>query len=121
MIEVKKPMLTEKFIKSSPTSKLLFSISTIIIVAVSAYNWVVSPQTSLLHAAQRHRVMMSSATEKATMIRKRVNPDRLCIPTRDSSCFINTSAPLRRLPEGVSWVHERNSYKANSGRAKTKE
>ena len=65
-------MLTEKFIKSSPASKVLFSVSTIIIVTVAAYNWVVSPQTSHLHAAQRHEVMLNSAEKKTEIIKQRL-------------------------------------------------
>ena len=45
-------MLMDKFIKSSPSSKIFVSVSTIAIVTLTTYGWIVSPQISYLHAAQ---------------------------------------------------------------------
>jgi len=61
-------MLTDKLIKSSPSSKIFVSVSTIAIVTLATYSWVVSPQISYLHAAQQYKTIAHSTAEKATSI-----------------------------------------------------
>ena len=65
-------MLTDKLIKSSPSSKIFVSVSTIAIVTLATYSWVVSPQVSYLHAAQQYKVIAHSTAQKATSIEDHV-------------------------------------------------
>jgi Tfp pilus assembly protein PilO len=61
-------MLTDKLIKSSPSSKIFISVSTIAIVTLATYSWVVSPQIGYLHAAQQYKVIARSTAQKAKSI-----------------------------------------------------
>lgn len=65
-------MLMDKLIKSSPSSKIFVSVSTIAIVTLATYSWVVSPQISYLHAAQQYKVIAHSTAQKATSIEDHV-------------------------------------------------
>lgn len=65
-------MLTDKLIKSSPSSKIFVSVSTIAIVTLATYSWVVSPQISYLHAAQQYKAIAHSTAEKATSIKDHI-------------------------------------------------
>jgi hypothetical protein len=65
-------MLMDKLIKSSPSSKIFVSVSTIAIVTLVTYSWVVSPQISYLHAAQQYKVIAHSTAQKATGIEDHV-------------------------------------------------
>ncbi len=65
-------MLTEKLFKSSPVSKVFIVVSIAGIVAIAAYNRIVSPQTAYLHAAQQHEVMLNTAGKKVAKIKKKI-------------------------------------------------
>jgi len=62
-------MLMDKFIKSSPNSKIVVSVSAIAVVTLMAYGWIVSPQISYLHAAQQHKAMNLNAEQKTVGLR----------------------------------------------------
>ena len=66
-------MLTDKFIKSSPSSKIFVSVSTIAIVTLTTYGWIVSPQISYLHAAQQQKVMTRNAEQKTIGLRNQAH------------------------------------------------
>lgn len=66
-------MLTDKFIKSSPSSKIFVSVSTIAIVILTTYSWIVSPQISYLHAAQQQKVMTRNAEQKTVGLRNKMH------------------------------------------------
>ena len=66
-------MLTDKLIKSSPSSRIFASASTIAIVTLLTYSWVVSPQVSYLHAAQQHKAMSGNAEKKTISIKNQVH------------------------------------------------
>ncbi len=61
-------MLTDKVIKSSSTSKIIVSVCFVAIVTLAAYNWIVSPQTAYLHAAQQYEMMVGNAGKKTAVI-----------------------------------------------------
>ncbi|MHC4325179.1 MAG: hypothetical protein ACYSUX_13020 [Planctomycetota bacterium] len=56
----------DKLIKSSPSSRVFASASTIAIVTLLTYSWIVTPQVNYLHAAQQQKAM-SGNTEKRTI------------------------------------------------------
>lgn len=66
-------MLMDKFIKSSPSSKIFVSVSTIAIVTLTTYSWIVSPQISYLHAAQQQKVMTRNAERKTIGLRNQMH------------------------------------------------
>jgi len=66
-------MLTDKLIKSSPGSKIFVSVSTIAIVTLTTYGWIVSPQISYLHAAQQQKVMTRNAERKTVGLRNQTH------------------------------------------------
>jgi hypothetical protein len=66
-------MLTDKLIKSSPSSKIFVSVSTIAILTLTAYSWIVSPQISYLHAAQQHKTIARDTAEKAAGIEDHIS------------------------------------------------
>ncbi len=61
-------MLKDKLIKSSQSSKIIVSITIVAIVSLGAYNWVVSPLTTYLHASQRHESVMNDARQRTARI-----------------------------------------------------
>ena len=65
-------MLKDKFIKSSPSSKIFISVSTIAIVTLITYGWIVTPQISHLHAAQQKKVMARSAEQKNVSLKNQI-------------------------------------------------
>ena len=66
-------MLTDKFIKSGPGSKMFVSVSTIAIVTLATYSWIVSPQISYLHAARQQKVMNRNAEQKTLGLRNQAH------------------------------------------------
>lgn len=66
-------MLKDKLIKSSQSSKIIISITIVAIVSVAAYNWIVSPLTTYLHASQLHETVMESAQQRAARIELQLN------------------------------------------------
>lgn len=66
-------MLSKQIMKSSPLARIIVSVSTVIILAVAAYNWAVSPQTTYLHASQRYNAMNDTVQEKVLKLKKSVN------------------------------------------------
>jgi Tfp pilus assembly protein PilO len=66
-------MLKDKLIKSSQSSKIIVSITIVAIVSVAAYNWILSPLTTYLHASQRHKTMMNGALQRAARIELQIN------------------------------------------------
>jgi len=65
-------MLKDKFIKSSPSSKIFISVSTIAIVTLITYGWIVTPQISHLHAAQQQKVMTRNAEQKNVSLKSQI-------------------------------------------------
>lgn len=57
-------MLIEKFTKVSDTSRTIVALSTVAIIALAMYNWVVSPQTAYLAAAQQQDRLLSDSSNK---------------------------------------------------------
>ena len=66
-------MLKDKFIKSSPSSKIFISVSTIAIVILTTYGWIVSPQISHLHAAQQKKVMTRNAEQRNVSLKNQLH------------------------------------------------
>ena len=66
-------MLKDKLIKSSQSSKIIISITIVAIVSVAAYNWIVWPLTTYLHASQLHETVMEGAQQRATRIESQLN------------------------------------------------
>jgi len=66
-------MLIEKVAKSSRETRIIVSLSTIAIVAIATYNWIVSPQTNCLYAAKQYEVMVDNAGKKSTVIKNRTH------------------------------------------------
>ena len=66
-------MLTEQIMKSSPFSRIIVSVSMVILLAVAAYNWAVSPQTTYLHASQQYNEINDMVQKKALLLRKSVS------------------------------------------------
>ena len=66
-------MLKDKLIKSSQSSKIIISIAIVAIVSVAAYNWIVSPLTTYLHASQLHETVMEGARQRAAKIERQLN------------------------------------------------
>ena len=66
-------MLTERIMKVSSRSKIFISALVVIIVGTVTYRWAVWPQTSHLHAAQQHKMMMENAGKKTTVIKNGVH------------------------------------------------
>ena len=64
--------LIEQIMKSSPLSRIIVSVSTVILLGLAAYNWAVSPQTTYLHASQRYDAMKDTLQKKALILRKSV-------------------------------------------------
>jgi hypothetical protein len=62
-------MAKSKVLKLNPTSKVLVSLSSIMIAAMAAYNWTVGPQTSYLRAAHLYEVMVGDAGQMTRVIK----------------------------------------------------
>lgn len=67
-------MANKKPIKLNPTSKLVISLSSVIIVGIAAYNWTVTPQTSYLRAAHLYDVMIGDAGNMTNDIKSQMGP-----------------------------------------------
>lgn len=67
-------MANIKPMKLNPTSKLVVSLSSVIIVGIAAYNWAVSPQTSYLRAAHLYDVMIGDAGNMTNVIKSQMGP-----------------------------------------------
>lgn len=65
-------MLINDTIKSGPATKVIIAVSFVTIVALAAYNWVISPQITYLHAAEQYRSIIESAGAKSAVILKNV-------------------------------------------------
>ena len=66
-------MLTDKLIKSSPSSRIFISVATVAIISILTYGWIVSPQINYLHAAQRQKTMAHSTKQKIISVKNRVH------------------------------------------------
>ena len=66
-------MLKDKLIKSSQSSKIIISITIVAIVSMAAYNWIVAPLTTYLHASQLHETVMEDVQQRATRIESQLN------------------------------------------------
>ena len=69
-------MLSEQIMKSSPFSRIIVSGSMVVFVALAAYNWAVSPQTTYLHASQQYTSMNDTVRKKVLMRKKTVEAKR---------------------------------------------
>ncbi len=65
-------MLINNTIRSGPTTKVMIAVSFIAIVALAAYNWVISPQITYLHAAEQYKSIVGGAGAKSTIIQKNI-------------------------------------------------
>jgi Tfp pilus assembly protein PilO len=65
-------MPNNKVIKLTPTSKIFVALSSVIIVAIAGYNWIVSPQTSYLRAAHMYDVMVGDAGNMTKVIKNQM-------------------------------------------------
>jgi len=65
-------MLSEQIMKSSPFSRIIVSVSTVIALTVVAYNWAVSPQTTYLYASHQYTEMNDTVQKKVLAMRKTV-------------------------------------------------
>ena len=65
-------MSANKVIKLTPTSKILVALSSVIVVAIAGYNWVVSPQTSYLRAAHLYEGMVGDAGNMTKVIKNQM-------------------------------------------------
>lgn len=65
-------MPNSKVIKLTPTSKILVSLSSVVVVAIAAYNWAVSPQTSYLRAANLYEHMIGDAGNMTKVIKRQM-------------------------------------------------
>lgn len=61
-------MLMESIIKTSPRSKIFVCVSTIAILSIVMFDWVVSPQISYLKAAERYSWMFDNASQRSSTI-----------------------------------------------------
>lgn len=92
-------MLKDKFIKSSPSSKIFISVSTIAIVTLITYGWIVSPQISHLHAARQQKVMTRNAEQRNVSLKNQLHKQqteltelRNQVGTINDSFFTSTEA-----------------------------
>ena len=65
-------MLINNTIRSGPATKVVIAVSFVAIVALAAYNWVVSPQITYLHAAEQYKSIIEGAGAKIAAILKNV-------------------------------------------------
>ena len=65
-------MLNSNIVKSGPTTKVIVAVSFVSIVALAAYNWVISPQIAYLNAAEQYKSIVGGAGAKSTIIQKNV-------------------------------------------------
>jgi len=65
-------MLIKKTLKSGPTTKVIISVSTVAIVALITYNWVISPQITYLQAAEKYKLIVGSAGKKTVVINNNI-------------------------------------------------
>jgi Tfp pilus assembly protein PilO len=80
-MEAWQKMLRDRLIKSSSSSKMIVSASVVLIVAIAAYNWLISPQTTYLHAANMHETMMLNAEQKTSTIKKQIQQSQTQLDT----------------------------------------
>jgi Tfp pilus assembly protein PilO len=66
-------MLSEQIMKSSPFSRVIVSVSTVVILAIAVYNWAVSPHTKYLHAAEKYQTMADNVEKKTRSLKKVVS------------------------------------------------
>jgi len=64
-------MLMNALAKSSRSSRVAFSAAIVGIFTVAVYNWMVSPYTKYLHAAQQYELMVSDVAKKKQIIKSR--------------------------------------------------
>ena len=65
-------MLNNNIIRSGPTTRVIIAVSFISIVALAAYNWVISPQITYLHAAEQYRSIITGGGVRSTIILKNI-------------------------------------------------
>lgn len=63
-------MLSEQIMKSSPFSRAAVSIATVVIIAIGAYNWAISPHTAYLHAEEKYQAMSDTVGKKTLLLKK---------------------------------------------------
>ncbi|MHC5060841.1 MAG: type 4a pilus biogenesis protein PilO [Planctomycetota bacterium] len=62
----------DKIIKSSPSSRIFVSVSTLAIVTLLTYSWIVAPQINYLQAAQQHKIISDNAEKKVISIKNQL-------------------------------------------------
>jgi len=80
-------MLKDKLIKSSWSSKIIISITIVAIVSMAAYNWIVSPLTTYLHASQLHETVMNSARQRAARIESQMGMKQVELEKAENEMF----------------------------------
>lgn len=66
-------MLSEQIMKSTPFSRGIVSVATVVILAVATYNWTISPQTKYLHAAEKFQAVTNTMEKKTRSLKKTVS------------------------------------------------
>lgn len=65
-------MLNNNIIRSGPATRVIIAVSFVSIVALAAYNWVISPQITYLHAAEQYKSIIAGDGARSTVILKNV-------------------------------------------------
>jgi len=66
-------MLNNNIIRTGPATKVIIAVSFVAIVALAAYNWVISPQITYLHAAEQYKsIVGGDGAAKSAVIRKNI-------------------------------------------------
>ncbi len=65
-------MLNNNIIRSGPATRVIIAVSFVSIMALAAYNWVISPQIIYLHAAEQYKSIIAGDGARSTVILKNV-------------------------------------------------
>ncbi len=65
-------MAANKLVKLTPASKVVVSLTSVMIAGLAAYNWTVGPQTSYLRAARLYDVMIGDAGQMTKTIKSQM-------------------------------------------------
>jgi len=66
-------MLIDTITKSSRHSKIAVSVMIVVIVSVAAYNWLVAPHISYLHAAEQYQFAVKNMATQNNVIKNSLN------------------------------------------------
>lgn len=102
-------MLMNAFAKSSRSARIAFSAAIIGIVAVAAYNWIVSPKTKYLHAMQQYKLMTDDVTRKNIItktkdVAKKKEIEKLRAKLANAQASLFTPAEAKRFFSDIEAV-----------------